>query len=108
MLYNNLRTGDDLPENLANVGFIVRDYEITIGDDIVTPTSTSSAPTMEGGHRWDLSWDCRTRERIHNPRRKRTAGNRRVCGSPSRQERLFWGQRLAYWPFPQMTTKAHK
>ena len=31
MLYDNLRTGDALPERLANVAFVVRDYQALIG-----------------------------------------------------------------------------
>ncbi|MDP6935137.1 MAG: hypothetical protein QGG40_19615, partial [Myxococcota bacterium] len=36
MLYDNAITGDSLPERLANVGFVVRDYEADIGGVVTT------------------------------------------------------------------------
>ena len=36
MLYNSQLTGGDLPEHLANIGFVIRDYHLQIGDESVT------------------------------------------------------------------------
>jgi hypothetical protein len=49
MLYDNLRTGDDLPEHLANVGFVVRDYHATIGDETITTPHMNIVRTYNGG-----------------------------------------------------------
>jgi hypothetical protein len=49
MLYDNLRTDDDLPEHLANVGFVVRDYHATIGEEIITTPHMNIVRTYNGG-----------------------------------------------------------
>ena len=49
MLYDNQRSGDALPERLANVGFIVRSYRATLGDEVVTTPHINIHRTFNGG-----------------------------------------------------------
>ncbi len=49
MLYGNARTGDSLPEHLANVGFVVREYEAVLGDDAITTPHINMVRTSNGG-----------------------------------------------------------
>ena len=49
MLYDNQRTGDNLPERLANIGFIVRAYRATIGQQVVTIPHININRTFNGG-----------------------------------------------------------
>ncbi len=49
MLYDNQRTGDSLPERLANVGFIIRSYRATIGQEVVTIPHINLHRTFNGG-----------------------------------------------------------
>jgi hypothetical protein len=48
MLYDNQRTGDPLPERLANVGFIVRSYRATMGEQTVTTPHININRTFNG------------------------------------------------------------
>ncbi len=36
MLYDNRRVGETLPEEFADLGFVIRDYEARVGDTVVT------------------------------------------------------------------------
>ena len=49
MLYSNERTSDSLPEHLANVGFIVREYRAELGDTVVTTPHLNRIQTYNGG-----------------------------------------------------------
>ena len=62
MLYDNVRSDGNLPENLADIGFVVRDYQATIGSTVIdTPhINIRSAPSTEAGHRWPLNLAYRT------------------------------------------------
>jgi hypothetical protein len=49
MLYDNKRTSGSLPEHLANVGFVVRDYRAQIGSEVVTTPHINIVRTFNGG-----------------------------------------------------------
>jgi hypothetical protein len=49
MLYDNQRSGDHLPERLANVGFVVRAYQAQIGDAVITTPHINLIRTFNGG-----------------------------------------------------------
>ena len=49
MLYSNEHTSGSLPEHLANVGFIVRDYRAELGDTVVTTPHLNRIRTYNGG-----------------------------------------------------------
>jgi hypothetical protein len=49
MLYENDRTGDSLPENVANVGFVVRAYQAQIGGETTTTPHINMVRTYNGG-----------------------------------------------------------
>jgi len=49
MLYLSDRFGDSPPEHLANVGFVVRAYEATIGGDLTTTPHFNITRTYNGG-----------------------------------------------------------
>ncbi len=50
MAYNNLRTEGDLPEHLANIGFVIRDYEANIGGTTITTPHINIIRTYN--HSW--------------------------------------------------------
>ena len=49
MLYDNQRDWDDLPEHYANVGFVVRAFEATIGDTVLTTPHINITRTNNAG-----------------------------------------------------------
>jgi hypothetical protein len=49
MLYSSQRTDDSLPEHLANIGFVVRDYKADIGGVITTTPHINTVRTFNGG-----------------------------------------------------------
>jgi hypothetical protein len=49
MLYDSARTDDSLPEHLANVGFVVRDYEAVLGGETITTPHMNIVRTYNGG-----------------------------------------------------------
>ena len=49
MLYQNSRDDGDLPEHLANLAFVVRDYEAKIGDAVITTPHLNITRTRDGG-----------------------------------------------------------
>ena len=50
MLYANSRSDGSLPENLANVGYVVRAYSAQIGDETVTTPHINIVRTRNGGY----------------------------------------------------------
>jgi len=50
MLYENSRDGDSLPEHLANIGFVIRDYEAKLGDETLTTPYINLQRTYNGGY----------------------------------------------------------
>ena len=72
MLYDNQRSGDSLLERLANVGFIVRSYRATLGDEVVTTPHINIHRTFNGGFsQMGLSWGSSTTKRAVSSRRAR-------------------------------------
>ena len=62
MLYENVHTGGNLPEHLANTAFVVRSFEADLGDTVVTTPHINIIRTHNGG--WSqmsfelgLPWD---------------------------------------------------
>ena len=49
MLYHNVRDDGNLPEYLADIGFVVRDYEAVIGGETVTTPHINIRRTLNGG-----------------------------------------------------------
>ena len=49
MLYDSNHTSGNLPEHLANVGFVVRDYEASLGNSLVTTPHINITRTYNGG-----------------------------------------------------------
>ena len=49
MLYDNQKTGDPLPEHVANVGFVVRRYEANLGGQIITTPHINLVQTYDQG-----------------------------------------------------------
>jgi hypothetical protein len=49
MLYDSKHKEGDLPEYLANLAFVVRDYEVTIGDETTTTPHINVIRTFNGG-----------------------------------------------------------
>ena len=50
MLYKNSRDSDSLPEHLANIGFVVRDYQANIGGEESTTPILNLVQTYNGGY----------------------------------------------------------
>jgi hypothetical protein len=49
MLYDSVHTSGNLPENLANIGFVVRDYEAQIGGVVTEQPHINIVRTYNGG-----------------------------------------------------------
>ena len=49
MLYDSNHTTGNLPEHIANVGFVIRDYEARIGDSLITTPHININRTFNGG-----------------------------------------------------------
>ncbi len=49
MLYDNVRSDGNLPENLADIGFVVRDYQATIGSTVIDTPHINIRRTFNGG-----------------------------------------------------------
>jgi hypothetical protein len=50
LLYKSTKADGDLPELYANVGFMVRDYQLKVGDKTITDPHISITRTYNGGH----------------------------------------------------------